>query len=183
MTLVIPPRLRTVRQTNEFNCGEACLATVLSTSIEDVQELVGRDVSKPIPGMGDHPDLDISHPHRDHAGLLPLEMVAALGRVGVMASLWASRAAWDGTWIGDHWESLRLADVEWLNDRLDREGCAILAVDSLNHAESQHWVVWYEGMVLDPSTKKRYPEDSNLSVYDAVIIRKSDLPSCLDTRI
>lgn len=165
-----------VLQTNDYNCGSACLAMVLGTTVEDVEErLVRRHV-------GELRDTVERNGGRPVIGLTSLEIACVLWDEGVahlflqspgdsVAADWFQR-------VGHLLPCYRYEDR--VGAHLDAGGVAILGVPSLRSEDADHWIVAEGRRLLDPRDDGRGPayrslddfsEGEPLRVLEAILVR------------
>jgi hypothetical protein len=158
-----------VESRGEWDCGFACLAMVLGTTVDDVIREVGRD-----------PDDDLSaiSPDYPHPGLIADEICRVLWDHDVRHLLWTTDALFDGPnpQCGFHhsaWRShlrpvLHLTTCEHVNAHTRRGGVAILGMVGPDHG---HWVVADGKMLLDPSPGSTLSDADEILIDEAVLIK------------
>lgn len=145
-----------IKQRNDFDCGVAAFANLLTIGYEDAKKaLHGRN-----PAVNLHEGQAIGI----HLGEFSRALFE-MHKLHVVVPFVRSRA--NGI---KHWHdrtsvyTLRELDQQLKGRR------AILAVDSLNSRDALHWITWRNGEVLDPSTKKTYETGDLLPVHSAIIM-------------
>jgi len=156
--------MKLIKQTNDYNCGSACLAMLLGLdSCSEAEEVMGRS-----PGDR-HDDLNLDPPY---VGLDIYEATAVLFRCGIKHGVFLGSATFkeNDTWYSrgyDKWSFIKDAEAF---EHLRRGGTALLGVPSLNNHNSQHWIVYSEGKVFDPSLGDCYHEDRKITIILGLLI-------------
>ena len=161
-------------QTTNFNCGSACLATILETTVEDVEERLLRRT------VGELLDPDVEPGGPPQIGVSSYEIQCVLWdhgyRVLPLASPFSETPS---TWYDRVGEDLPVIDfMGRIDGHMDRGGSAILAVPSLFNEGAQHWIVATGNSLLDPNgTDGRvyrcvadFSPEWPLRIYEALLI-------------
>lgn len=160
--------LQTIKQTNDWNCGEAALATILQIPIDQARSMLGRDCSTVIEGWAQDTANDHGHPH---IGICAPELVHALLTVDIGASQIMPRQAWRGSWVDRFWEDVYFPGKSEIEIMVwSRKWPAILGVPSLNYEDREHWIVVHQGLIYDPSRKRVYEPGDRPEIFEAVVV-------------
>ena len=163
-------------QTNAWNCGSACLATILETTVEDVEErLLRRTVGElldPEPPEGVPPQIGVS----SH------EMLAVLWDEGISAyQPWMRHAEPQDWYDRVHDDVPVLRALDRVITHFTAGGVAILAVPSLRKPGGQHWIVADGPAFLDPAgfeppvyrSFNDFSAEHQLQIHGAILIEGS----------
>lgn len=155
--------MQIVKMMGVGDCGAACLAMALGfRKASDVYPILGYDPS-------------VAQP----MGVSDVEVIAALENFGRKTQYAHPRELTSESW-GVPMESLEcrvlLPTKKSLQSRLGsmQNGCAIVAVPSLNMSDSEHYVFCYRGEVYDPSNRKAYHgAASSLPLTQVIFIERN----------
>lgn len=156
--------MKLVKQTNRFNCGSACLAMVLGTTVEECEE---RYLKRKVGELKDPKD-------GETIGVTAMEINCILNNNGFCTLEMFSPKYQDDWYYGRVHEDMPSVDfLEQVNDHIMSGGTAIVAVPSLGSKDG-HWVVIDKMKVLDPSTGNTYDEEIDpenpLEAHVAILI-------------
>ena len=168
--------MKHVRQTNGYNCGSACLAMVLGTTVEDVEErLLCRRVGNlldPEPPEGVPPQI----------GVTTFEMECVLWDRGLRyLNLLSPLSATPQGWYDRVGDRLPIIDVDGrVEGHLNKGGTAILAVPSLTREDAQHWIAASGHDFYDPNGAEGnvyrslddFSPEKPLAIYEALLIER-----------
>ena len=166
-----------VRQTNPWNCGSACLAMVLGTTVRDVESnrlkrQVGELRDPAGPGKGGVAATDV-------IGVTAPEMLCVLADAGI-PHLWLLSTSTDETWYGRVMDRLPCVDpFVRVDAHADSGGTAILAVESRTVPGGGHWIVSRGVDLHDPQTGNasrdklytKLDKDDPVKLSEAILIR------------
>lgn len=154
------PEVKFLQQTNNWDCGAACLAMVTHHSVQHIHMLLKRDCSEEIP------DLEGGHlgVHLDEiCYLLWLHQMLHICFYPIEAfPPEDSRARFP--------EKIQMLSLKDLNEQIRIQGGkAILGIPS---PRGGHWIVVENEMIYDPKMDKPYPwrQDQTLTIQCAVVI-------------
>ena len=165
-----------MQQTGRYNCGSACLAMILGTTVQSVEEnVIGRRVGSLV-------DPETGVP----VGLTSFEMQCALWDWGVR-HLYLNmtgepdpdRPETNHWYARVHKRMPVIAGENRVCEHLDEGGPAILGVDSLRHEGGEHWIAARGRELMDPAGKpgddKRYASMDDYSAERPLLIKEAIL--------
>ena len=171
--------MKHVQQTTKVNCGSACLAMVLDTTIEDIEQnwlcrVPGELVDDRL--QEEHPE--IPDEYGGMIGVSSYEICCILWDASLRhLYLQVPTLKDDNTWYDrchDQLPSVR--SIERVNTHIFTEALpAILGVESLVTKGGQHWIAMSGGIPFDPQRGRQtseniYRNGCALPVHEAVLI-------------
>ena len=178
--------IKLVTQTRNYNCGSACLAMILGTTVHVIEtKYLKRRVGELI-------DIDPITKKRDVIGVSAYEMFCVMWETQHMClflrcDTFVYSDTKNSDWYTRCVKQLHSINFERrVNDHIGTNGMAILGVKSLKHKDGKHWIVASDGLLYDPAyagdpkavdiySVRNFNTDRPLEVEEALLIKKVEV--------